>query len=140
MKRLYSIKTGACIRLLAAPLMVAGMFFNSACAVAEGPIPFNAMMQSASAQAAVPPGPDANSASVQPVKTGHITKLGITEIGVGSVLLGAGILTILATLALNSSGFRPQGAKTPALYAGGAAASAVGVTLIAFGSHKRSAK
>lgn len=98
------------------------------------------MMQSALAQTAVPPKPDAEGASGQQVKTGHIAKAGKTEIAVGFLLLGAGVLTISATAVLNSSGPKPSGAKTPALYAGGAGGAAVGITLIAFGFHKRSAK
>lgn len=132
MKRQYSIEIGPAIKFLALPLMITGMFLNSACAVAQDPIPFNAMMQSASTQT-VPPRPDANGASGQQVNPGHITKAGKTEFAVGFLLLGAGVLTISATALFNSSGFKASGAKTPALYAGGAGAAGVGVTLIAFG-------
>jgi hypothetical protein len=120
--------------------MIAGMFLNSAYAVAEGPIPFNAMMESSSAQSAVPPMPAANIASTQQVGTGHITNGGKAEIIGGFVLFGAGVLTIAFTSLLSSSGFSPQGSKSPALYAGGAGVAAAGVTLIAFGFHKRSTK
>jgi hypothetical protein len=99
------------------------------------------MMQSSSTQTPVPQMPDSSSASGQQVAPGHITKLGGTEVVVGCLLLGVGILTISATALLDSpGGIRPSGGKVPALYAGGASASAVGVTLIAFGLHRRSAK
>ena len=136
----YSIRMRSTVKLFAVPLMIAGMFLNSACAVAEDPIPFNAMMQSASAQAAVPPMAAANSASTQPLNAGHVTNGGKAEIIGGFVLFGAGILTITATSFLNSSGPAPQGGKSLGLYAGGAGIAAAGITLVAFGFHKRSTK
>lgn len=139
MRRPYSIRMGSSIKFLAAPLMILGMLLNSVCAVAEDPIPFQAMMQASSAQI-VPPRPDAKDASGQSAHPGHITKTGKTEIAVGFLFLGAGILTISATALLNSSSLKPSGAKTPALYGVGAGAAAAGVTLIAFGFHKRSTK
>lgn len=140
MKRQYSIGIGSLIKFVVMPLMIAGMVFNSACAVAQDPIPFNAMMQPAGAQATMPPMPTAKDASGLQVQLGHTTKAGKAEIGVGFLLLGAGVLSIAATALVSSSDYKPSGAKTPALYAGGAGAAAVGVTLIAFGFHKRSAK
>jgi hypothetical protein len=70
----------------------------------------------------------------------HTTKVGKTEIGVGFLLVGAGVAGISLTALLSSSGIKPSGAKTPLAYAGGAGAAAVGVTLNTFGFHKRSAK
>lgn len=134
MKRRYSIRTRS-FKFVAVQLMLAAMFLNCACAVAEGPVPYAAMMHSWSAQTAVPAMPQA-----QQVHTSHVTKTGKTEVGIGFLLLGAGLVTISATALVNSSGFKPSGAKTPALYAGGAGAAAAGVTLIAFGFHKRSAR
>jgi hypothetical protein len=126
-------------RFLAMPLMVAGMFLSSELAVGEDPIPFDAMMQSASAPAAVPPKPDANSAAGQAVNTGKITLAGKAEIVGGYVLLGTGALTVGVTAAINS-GFKYSGGKVTALYAGGAAAAGVGVTLIVLGSHRHPKK
>ncbi len=138
MKRQHSLNVGSSICILA--VLLAGMFLDSVSANAEDPIPFDAMMHSASAQSAVPPRPDANSASGGQVDPSHLTHAGKAEIGAGFLLLGAGVVTIAITAILQNGGFKASGAKTPALYAGGAGAAAVGVTLIAFGFHKRSAK
>lgn len=148
MKRRYSIRFGSSIKCMTVPLMCAGMILSSLNAAAQDSIPFRAMMQSASAQAAVPwrsvAGPDAQTASGQQAspnpKTGPITAAGKTEIGVGFLLIGAGVVTVSLTAALNSSGFKPSGVKTPALYAAGGGAMAVGVTLIALGFHRHRAK
>lgn len=140
MWRQYTLSIRPSVKLFAVPLVIAGMLPNTVCAVAQDPIPFNAMMQSSSAQTALPPRPDSTRASSRQVDPGHVTKVGKTEIVGGFVLLGAGIATVSITALLSNGGFRPSGAKTPALYAVGAAASGVGVTLIAFGFHKRSAK
>jgi hypothetical protein len=128
MKRQRSIQSLAVLFLLAT------IFLSSTCAAAEDPIPFSAMMQSAAAQPAVPAKPDASS---QPVKTGKITGGGKTEMIVGTVLMGVGVVACIGTALLNSAGIKPSGDKTAALYAGGAGAAGVGVTLIVLGSHRR---
>lgn len=132
-----SISTASWIKYLAASLMIVGLLLNSASAAAEDPVSFRALVQSASAP---PPVPPAQNPLAQPPSRSHITAGGKTEIGIGFLCLGAGVATIAATALVNSSGFKPSGAKTPALYAAGAGASAGGVTLIAFGFHKRSAR
>lgn len=132
MKRHYSIRIGASIRFVVVPLMSAAVLLSSVGAVAEGPIPFKAMMQSAGAQSAVPP----KSQSGQQVQPGPITSAGKAEIAGGFLLVGVGIITITATAVLNTSGYTAAGAKTPALYGVGAGAAAVGVTLIALGFHR----
>ena len=121
-------------KFLAMPLMVVGVFLTSVSAVAEDPIPFKVMMQSASAPAAVPPRPDANNAAGQAANAGKITPAGKAEIIGGFVLLGTGITTVAVTAVL--TGMKFSGPKAPALYAGGAAAAGVGVTLIVLGSHR----
>jgi hypothetical protein len=136
MKRQYSIRIGSSIRFVAVPLMCAGMILSSLNAGAQEPIPFKAMMQSASAPAAVP----AKSQSSQRVNSGPITKTGKTEIGVGYFLLGAGVVTIIGTAAVSASGYGPRGAKSAALYGGGAGTMAVGVTLITLGYHRHRAR
>jgi hypothetical protein len=134
MKRQRSIQS------LVVPFLVAAVFLSSACAVAEGPIPFNApmpfnaMMQSAAAQPAVPAKPDVSS---QQAKPGEITSGGKTEMIVGAVLMGVGVVACIGTALVSSSGIKPSGDKTAALYAGGAGAAGVGVTLIVLGSHRR---
>ena len=125
-------------KLLAMPLMIVGVLLTSVLAVAEDPVPFKAMMQSASAPAAVPPMPDASNAAGPAVNTGKITAAGKAEIVGGFVLLGTGILTVAFTAVLTGNRF--AGSKGPALYAGGAAASGVGVTLIVFGAHRHARK
>ena len=141
MKRQYSIKTGACIRLLAVPLMIAGMFLNSVCAVAEGPIPFNAMMLSSSAQAALPQQPDEINAPGTNTTANKNTNSGKAERITGRVLLGTGVaaiaLTIVFTAAVGSKGHAGR------VWAGiglGAAMTGTGVYLIELGSDRRSAK
>jgi hypothetical protein len=135
MKRQNSMRINSSIKFVAVPLMSAGMFLSSLSAVAENPIPFKAMMQSAGAQAPVPPKPTG-----QQVNQGPITSTGKAEIGAGFLLVGAGIVTITATALLNSSNFNPAGPKTPLLYGVGAGATAAGVTLVALGFHKHKAR
>lgn len=139
MKRQHSINIGSSVCIVAV-LLAAGTCLNAASANAEQPIPFDAIMHSASVQSAVPARPDANSASGGQVDRGHVTNAGKAEIGTGFFLFGAGVITIAITAILQKGGFKPSGAKTPALYAGGAGAAAVGVTLVTLGFHKRSAK
>jgi hypothetical protein len=134
MMRLCFKEVGPSIGYLVAPVVIGALLLNSLCAVAEDPIPFKAMMQSAGAQPAVPPTPDAQS---QQANTGKITAVGKTEIVGGYVLLGAGAVTVALTAAINS-GFKFSGSKVTALYAGGGAAAGVGVTLIVLGFHRRS--
>lgn len=140
MKRQHASRVRSSAQFLAAPLMIAGMMLNAVRAVGEDIAAPNPVMQSASAQTAGAAQPDANGAPSQAVHKSHINNGGKAMISAGFVLIGAGVLTIATTAALSSSGFRPSGAKGPALYAGGAGAAAVGVTLISFGFHKRSRK
>ncbi len=128
------------VRYSACLVSIAVVFLSSMRAIGEDSIPFKAMMESASSQAAVPPKPDASGAPAQQANRGHVTKAGKAEIATGFVLVGVGVITLSAAAYLSKSGFSPSGAKKGALYAGGAGAAGVGVTLIAFGFHKRSAK
>jgi len=139
MTRQHSINFGSSVCIVAV-LLAAGTCLSSVSANAEQPIPFDAIMHSVSVKSAVPPRPDANSASGGQVDRGHVTNAGKAEIGAGFLLIGAGVIAISITAILQNGGFKPSGAKTPALYAGGAGAAAVGVTLVAFVFHKRSAK
>ena len=125
-------------KFLAMPLMVVGVFLTTVLAVAEDPISFKAMIQSASAPAAVPPRPDANNVAGQAANTGKIPAAGKAEIVGGFVLLATGIATVAFTAVLTGNKF--AGPKAPALYAGGAAAAGVGVTLIVFGSSRHARK
>jgi hypothetical protein len=142
MKRQNSAEIKSPIRFLAVALMAGAVFFNSVFAVAEGPIPFNAMMQSASAPTAIPPGMDANGASKQLVQSGKVSNAGKAEIGTGIFLVAAGAAS-LAITGLFCSGDWCKGnteGKAMAGYAAGAAATAGGVTLIILGSSRRAKK
>jgi hypothetical protein len=132
MKRQNSIRLAPSIRFVAVMLISAGIVLSSMSAVAEGPIPFNAMMQTGGAQAAVPAKPSGQQAS-----PGPITNTGKTEIGAGLFLFAAGVATISITALLNTGGFKPSSGKSSALYAVGGGATAGGVTLIALGFHRR---
>jgi hypothetical protein len=125
-------------KFLAVSLLVVGVFLTSVLAVAEDPIPFKAMMQSASAPVAGPPKPDANYPAGQAANASKTTAAGKAEIIGGFVLLVTGISTVAFTAKLTGTNY--AGPKAPALYAGGAAAAGVGVTLIVLGSHRRAKK
>lgn len=140
MKQQHSVQHKPSLSFLAVPLMITGILFNSTWAAAQDPIPFNAMMQSASTQTPVPPRLDANSASSQQVKQGHITPGGKAEIVGGFILVGAGAVVISAAVAFSSWDTKGAKGKTAAAYGCGAGAVAGGVTLVAFGFHRRSAK
>lgn len=136
MKRLTSIRSSLSIKFLAAMLMGVAVLLSSLSAVAEDPIPFKAMMQSAGTQTPVPPKPQAG----QQVQPAPITNVGKTEIVGGFLLIAVGVATMSITALLTSGGPRPSGAKTPALYAAGGGATAAGVTLVILGSHRHKAR
>lgn len=121
---------GFSVRWLAVLVMIGGILLNSMGAVAEATALPSAPQPAQSAAGA-------NGGQNQPVTPVHRSKSAKTKIAVGFVLLGVGVLTIAATATLDTSGFKPGGAKTPALYAAGAGAAGVGVTLIAIGFHRR---
>lgn len=123
------------IRFLMVPLTVAGMLLSSMGAIAEDPIPFKAMMQTAGAQPAVPPAPDAQS---QQKNSGKITAGGRAEMAGGIVMTVVGGGVIALTAALSVGGLKPPAGKAAALYAGGAATTGVGITLIVLGMNRRS--
>jgi hypothetical protein len=135
MKNQNSTRAKCLTRYFTVPLLVAGMFFSSEFAMAQDPIPFHAMMQSASTPPAVPPKQDANNTASQPANSGKITAAGKAGIAGGYVLLGAGALTVAFTAVITGDKF--AGSKAPTLYATGAGAAAVGVTMIVIGFHRR---
>lgn len=120
---------GFSVRWLAVVVMI-GLLLNSVCAVAE-PTTLPSAPQPAQSVASAQGGP------TQPAAPVHRSRSAKTKIAVGFVLLGVGVLTLAATATLDSSGIKPGGTKTPALYAAGAGAAGIGVTLIAFGLHRR---
>ena len=144
LKRQY-VKTRSGIRFLVAPLMMAGMFLNSACAIAEGPIPFNAMMQSSSYGPAIPPTPDAKetagaqpsaAVSTSPARKAHMTTGGKVMTGVGIGLVGVGA-TLMGIAAQDKPGSMFHSGVEVIGYGGGAGFAGTGVVLIAFGVHRR---
>lgn len=135
MKRQPAIRARSYVRFVAARLMLAGMLLHSMGALAEDSASPSAIQPGVAQTTA---NPDVNGAPSQPVHRSHVSKGGKAMVTGGFVLVGAGVLTIATTAALSSAGFKPSGAKGPALYAGGAGAAAIGVTLISFGLHRRS--
>jgi len=127
------------IKIFAVPFIVIGLLLNSVAVIAQDPIPFNAMMQSAGAPAAVPPKPDSDAAANQKSNAGKITSGGKAEIVGGVVLFATGVLTVTAT-ALLAGAKANVGSKGMALYVGGSGVAVVGVTLIALGSNRRHKK
>jgi hypothetical protein len=124
------------VRFFVLTLAIAAMLLNSTAAAAEDPIPFKAMMQSASAPTPVPPKPDAG----QSTNNGKITPGGKGEIagGIALTIIGAGTLGIAALF--SAYGGKGDTGRFVAAYAGGAGATVGGITLIILGSNRRSKK
>jgi len=130
------------MKLVAVALLVFGMLSNSMLAMAEGPVPFRALMQTASAQPTTTPitaSQDQSTAvSTQPAHR-PMTSGGkiMTGVGIGLCVIGGGV--IVASAALNNVwGFSPSD-KAKAYGAGGGAVAG-GAILIVLGHHRRSAK
>src|SRR3974390_38430 len=126
------------MKLVAVALLVAAMLCNSTLAMAEGPVPFTALMQNAGAQSSGPPIPDAkNQAEIatQLARTGHMTTGGKIMVGVGVGMLAIGGVLFVGTRAWN-------GPASPTdkheLYGAGGATIGVGALLIFLGTHRRS--
>jgi hypothetical protein len=127
------------MKLVAVTLLVVAMLCNCMLAVAENPVPFRALMQTAGAEPAAPPKPDAKDAFS---KSTTSTNSGKAERVTGGVLLGTGVAAITATLVIVSAAHGSAGhdGRVWAGIGGGAAMTGVGVSLIVLGSHKHSAK
>jgi hypothetical protein len=129
------------MKLVAVALLVLGMLCNSTLAMAEGPVPFSALMQPAGAQPGIPPITDARDQSTavatQPAHPRRMTTGGkiMTGAGIGMVAIG-GVALVGAALLQD---WAPAG-KEAAGYATGAGLAAGGITLIVFGTHRRSAQ
>jgi hypothetical protein len=131
------------MKLVAVALLVLGMLCNSMLAMAEGPVPFNALMQTAGAQPSVPPITDtkdkSTALSAQPTHT-RMTSGGKIMTGTGIGMLVIGVAAVGGTAIVRTALGGVTSAKEDALFATGGALVAGGVTLIVFGSHRRSAK
>ncbi len=85
------------MKLVAVALLVLGMLGNSTLAMAEGPVPFRALMQTAGAQPSVPPITDtkdkSTTLSAQPAHT-RMTSGGkiMTGTGIGMLVIGGVVL------------------------------------------------
>jgi hypothetical protein len=131
------------MKLVAVAVLVVGMLSHSMLAMAEGPVPFRALMQTASAQPATTPiaaSQDQSTAvSTQPAHR-PMTSGGkiMTGTGIALCVIGGGVL--VGAVALNSAwGFSPS--RKAAAYGGGSGALAGGAILIVLGvHHRRSAK
>ena len=119
--------------------MFAGLSISAASANAEEPIPFNAMMQSASAEPAIPPLHDANA---QPAAATSLhppmTTGGKIVTGVGVAVAGIGVLVIAVGA---SEGSNPiVGPSRSAYFATGGVFVGIGAATILGGVHWRKAK
>lgn len=125
------------MKLVAAVALVA-IFCSSTLGMAEGPVPFKALMQEAGAQPAVSPRQDAKDSPVQSTQSKQ-TNRGKAERVTGGILLGTGVAVITTTLVLVGAAHGSAGhdGRVWAGVGGGAGISGVGVTLIVLGNRKR---
>jgi hypothetical protein len=128
------------MKLVAAALLVFGLLSNSILAMAEGPVPFRALMQTASAQPTTTPitalQDQSTAVSTQPAHR-PMTSGGkiMTGAGIAIFVIGGGVLVGAAVL--NSLASPSHKAEA---YGAGSGAVAGGAILIVLGNHRRSAK
>ena len=124
------------MKLVAVSLLVLGMLCNSMLAMAEGPVPFHALMQSAGSPPSVPPinGARDKALSTQPARPPHMTRGGKVMTGIGMFAIGG--VVVIGTALLD---WGPHTAKVDAGYATGGGLTAGGITLFVLGYHRRSA-
>ncbi len=129
------------MKLAAVAFLVLGVLCNSTLAMAEGPVPFSALMQHAGAQPGIPPIADAKdqstAVSTQPAHPSRMTSGGKVMIGIGIGMVAIGGVALVGSALLND--WAPAG-KEAAGWATGGGLAAGGITLIVFGSHRRSAQ
>jgi hypothetical protein len=133
------------MKLSAFVLLILTVIASSTAAMAEGPVPFNALMQAADAQSSVPPISDTRdqsaAASTQPAHKRDMTTGGkiLTSTGVVTLLIGVAVITGTAVTGAAFRGWEshPDSAK---LYGAGTGLVAGGATLVILGVHRRSAK
>jgi hypothetical protein len=130
------------MKLVTVALLVVGMLSNSMFAMAEGPVPFKALMQTAGAQPTTTPvTASQNQSTAVPTQPAHrpMTRGGkmMTGFGIGLCVIGGSVL--VASAVLNSVwGFSPSD-KAKAYGAGGGAVAG-GAILIVLGNRRRSAR
>jgi hypothetical protein len=123
------------MKLVAVALLILGIPCNAMLAMAEGPVPFRALMQTAGAEPAMSSKPDAKDSST----TSKHANGGKAERVTGGVLLGTGVAVITTTVVLVSAvhGSAGHPGRVWAGIGGGAGMTGAGVTLIVLGSHRR---
>ena len=128
------------MKLVAAAVLVVGMLSNSMLAMAEDPVPFRALMQTAGAQPATTPTTASKDQSA-PVATqpAHrpMTSGGKVMTGAGIVLFVVGGGVLIGTALLNSWASPAHKAE---FYGAGSGAVVSGAILIVIGHRHRSAK
>ncbi len=126
------------MKLVAVALLILGIPCNAMLAMAEGPVPFRALMQTAGAEPAMSSKPDAKDSSTQSTTSKHANG-GKAERVTGGVLLGTGVAVITTTVVLVSAvqGSVGHPGRVWAGIGGGAGMTGAGVTLIVLGSHRR---
>ncbi len=130
-----AISPSKCIAIL---LMFAGLAVSSTSAIAAEPIPFNAMMQSSSAQPAIPP---LHEASSQPAAAASqhrpMTAGGKIVTGIGVAVAGFGVLFMAVGATEDKNSFGPS---RGACFATGGIFMGIGAATILGGMHWRKAK
>jgi hypothetical protein len=130
------------MKLVTVALLVVGMLSHSIFAMAESPVPFKALMQTAGAQPTTTPiTASQDQPTAIPTRPAHgpMTRGGkmMTGIGIGLCVIGGSVLVGAAALN-NVWGFSSSDkAKS---YGAGGGAMAGGAILIILGNHRRSAK
>jgi hypothetical protein len=129
------------MKLIAVTVLVLGMLSDSMSAMAEGPVPFRAIMQTAGAQPSVSPltnDQDKSTAlSSKPVHRPRMTSGGRIMTGAGIAMLASGALVIAGTAVVQDWA---SPSKKAGLFVGGGGLAATGTVLIVLGSHRRSAQ
>jgi hypothetical protein len=130
------------MKLVTVALLVVGMLSNSVFAMAEGPVPFKALMQTAGAQPITTPitaSQDQSTAVPTQPAHGPMTRGGKMMTGVGIALCVIGGTVLVGSAALNNVwGF--SSSDKAKFYGAGSGAVAGGAVLIVLGNRRRSAK
>lgn len=127
------------MKLVAAVALLVAMFCSSTLALAEGPVPFRALMRNDAAQPGIPPLTDTDdppaAASGKAVHKTHMTRSGkiMTGVGIGLVAIGG------VVMALTPNAFATPTDKDE-LYGASGATMGVGVVLIVFGVKRHTAQ
>ncbi len=130
------------MKLVIVALLVAGMLSQSMFAMAEGPVPFKALMQTAGAQPSTTPitaSQDQSTAVPTQPAHGPMTRGGkmMTGVGIALFVIGGGV--IVGSAILNSAWGFSASDKAKA-YGSGSGAVAGGAILIVLGNRRRSKK